>query len=195
MTAAASPETARSRWRAALTSSLAALLITAPAVTRAEVYRDTSVEMTTVPQLDTGKYLGRWYEIARFPVRFEEGCVGVTADYALRDDGQIRVINTCRQDTLDGPVEQAEGRARVEGPGKLSVTFVPWLPFARGDYWVLYLDDDYSLSVVGAPSGKTGWILARSPQISAAQRAQAEAVLRRNGYDTSRLYSTPQPAP
>jgi len=160
----------------------------------AEVYRDTSVEMTTVARLDTDKYLGRWYEIARFPVRFEEGCVGVTADYALRDDGQIRVVNTCRQGTLDGPVEQAEGRARVEGPGKLSVTFVPWLPFARGDYWVLYLDADYSLSVVGSPNGKTGWILSRTPQITEAQRATAEAALQRNGYDTGRLYDTPQPA-
>ena len=81
----------------------------------------------------------------------------------------------------------ADGSARVEAPGRLSVTFVPWLPFARGDYWVLHLEPDYSVAVVGAPKGTTGWILARTPQISAAKRARAEQALVKNGYDISRL--------
>lgn len=153
----------------------------------AETYRDRDVEMTTVQELNVDRYLGLWYEIARFPNRFERGCVGVTAEYGLRDDGQISVLNTCRQGALNGPVEQAEGRARVDGPGKLSVTFVPWVPFARGDYWVLGLKSDYSVAVIGAPRGTTGWILARSPEISAADTDWAKTVLRRNGYDVGQL--------
>jgi len=69
----------------------------------------------------------------------------------------------------------------------LSVNFVPWLPFARGDYWVLYVASDYSLAVVGSPKGTTGWILARTPRISAKERAKAEGVLSKNGYDVREL--------
>jgi len=162
-----------------------ALSVSAPA--SAAEYRDRSVPMTVEGGLDLNRYLGKWYEIARFPNRFERGCVGVTAQYALREDGDIRVVNTCRKDTLDGPVTVADGSARVEAPGRLSVTFVPWLPFARGDYWVLYVASDYSLAVVGNPKGTTGWILARDAKISAKARAKAEAILAKNGYDTSRL--------
>ncbi|MDW4548589.1 lipocalin family protein [Defluviimonas sp. D31] len=158
----------------------------------AEAYRDRSVPIETVSELDIERYAGRWYEIARFPNSFEKGCVGVTADYTLRKDGQVSVLNTCRKGALDGPVKTAKGVARIEGPGKLSVTFVPWLPFARGDYWVLYLDADYSLVAIGTPRGKTGWILARQPMISAEQRSRAEAALRRNGYDTSKLIDVAQ---
>ncbi|NDR58810.1 lipocalin family protein [Aliiruegeria sabulilitoris] len=153
----------------------------------AESYRDRDVEMAPVKDLDLDRYLGRWYEIARFPNRFEKGCEGVTADYGLRPDGAISVLNTCRMGAPDGEVKTADGRAKVVGPGRLSVTFVPWLPFARGDYWVLYVDEGYNLAVVGAPRGTTGWILARTPSISATARSEAEDVLRKNGYDVSRL--------
>ena len=164
----------------ALTAAFGVLV--APAL-RAEQYRDRSIPMTVAADLDLSRYLGKWYEIARFPNRFEKGCVGVTAEYAEREGGTIEVINTCRKGTLDGPIEVAKGSARVEAPGRLSVTFVPWLPFARGDYWVLYVAPDYGLAVVGAPKGTTGWILSRTPQITAKQRADADQVLLKNGYD------------
>ena len=170
-------------WRAALAGLL--ILVCGPAV--AETYRDRNVEMVPVAERDLDRYLGKWYEIARFPNRFEKGCEGVTAEYALRADGKVSVLNTCRVGAPDGEVKQADGQAKVVGPGKLSVTFVPWLPFARGDYWVLYLDADYTLAVVGAPRGTTGWILARTPSISPEARSMAEKALVRNGYDPSRL--------
>lgn len=168
-------------------------LVFAAGTATAETYRDTNVDIAAVSDFDLPQYLGRWYEIARFPNSFEKGCVAVTADYAMRDDGQVSVINTCRKGTIDGPIKTAKGRARVEGAGKLSVTFVPWLPFARGDYWVLYLDDAYSVAAIGAPKGSTGWILARSPQIGAGAFEAASAALARNGYDVERLMMVPQP--
>ena len=163
------------------------LLVALALPASAAQYRDTSVPMTVEGALDLNRYLGKWYEIARFPNRFERGCVGVTAEYSMRSDGDVRVVNTCREGTLDGKVTVADGSARVEAPGRLSVTFVPWLPFARGDYWVLYVAPDYSMAVVGNPKGTTGWILARTPQISAKQRALAESILSINGYDISKL--------
>lgn len=151
------------------------------------VYRDTSVAMSVVTELDTTEYLGKWYEVARFPNRFEEGCVGVTAEYALREDGRISVLNTCFKGTLDGPKEQAEGIASVQSVGKLRVTFVPWLAWiASGDYWVLGLQD-YDVAVVGAPKGTTGWILARKPRLTQSEKDWALDVLSDNGYDLDAL--------
>ena len=163
------------------------------ALPAAAQYRDRAVPMGVVVNLDLDRYTGRWFEIARFPNRFERDCVAVTADYARLPDGTISVVNTCRKFTFDGEVQVAEGSARVEGPGRLSVNFVPWLPFARGDYWVLDITPDYSVAVVGEPSGSTGWILARSPRISPAALERAQAALRRNGYDTDQLYMVPHP--
>lgn len=163
------------------------LLLLLPFMALAGDYRDRSVPIGVVANLDLDRYLGKWYEIARYPNRFERNCQGVTAEYSRRPDGKIRVLNTCHKGSPTGPVEIAEGQASIAGPGKLDVTFVPWLPFAKGDYWVLHVDPGYQMAVVGEPKGRFGWILSRAPEISDATYARALAVLERNGYDTSKL--------
>lgn len=139
------------------------------------------------------RYLGRWYELARYENRFEKGCEGVTAEYAKQDDGMVQVINTCRKGGVGGEKDVADGKAKiVEGArgAKLKVSFF-W-PF-YGDYWVLDRAEDYSWSIVGEPSGKYLWILTRKPVLPVAER---EALVRRAaemGYDVSLLYFTAQP--
>ncbi len=162
-------------------------LMALPLSANAETYRDRSVPMTVAPNFDLNRYLGLWYEIARFPFSFEKGCAGVTAEYALREDGKVNVLNTCHEGTPDGPVRVSEGSATVEGNAQLSVGFVSFLPFIAGDYWVLHVEPDYSMAVVGAPKGSTGWILSRDKTLSAAKYERALQVLRDNGYDASRL--------
>ena len=157
------------------------------------VNRDLSTPLTTVEKVDVDRYLGRWYEIARFPNSFEKECEGVTADYARRDDGMISVINTCRKGATDGKKEVANGRARIVDPvtnSKLEVSFFG--PF-WGDYWIIGLAEDYSLSLVGEPSGRYLWILSRTPELSDEVRAQALADLKAKGYNTDALYFTRQP--
>ncbi|WP_338055551.1 lipocalin family protein [Shimia biformata] len=176
-----------------LVAALSLMLATTPAI--ADSYRDTAVPMQVDTGLDLNRYSGLWYEIARFPNRFEKNCFAVTAEYALREDGKISVVNTCRTGAVDGPVKQAEGVAIVAEPGKLEVGFAPGssvLPFLRGDYWVLDVTPDYSVAVVGTPAGRTGWILARSPQISDAALSEAMQVLSDNGYDVTELRAVPQ---
>jgi apolipoprotein D and lipocalin family protein len=165
---------------------LAALLLL-PSIGFADRFRDQSVPIASVSELDLGRYLGKWYEIARYPNWFERGCQGVTAEYSLRDDGKITVLNTCRKGAPDGPEKTAEGLAWVVAPGQLEVTFTPLLPFINGDYWVLHIEPDYSMAVVGAPKGSTGWVLARTPEIGEDAYARALAALAANGYDTARL--------
>lgn len=157
------------------------------------VNRQSEAPLPTAASLDPDLYLGRWYEIARLPNSFEKDCEGVTADYARRPDGLIEVVNTCRKGAPDGPAETAQGRARIVDAAtnaKLEVSFFG--PF-WGDYWILDLAEDYSLSLVGEPSGRYLWILARTPSISEETREAALVKLTSLGYDVSKLYFPAQP--
>lgn len=153
---------------------------------------------TTVPlpakQVDLTRYAGRWYEIGRYEAGFQRDCEGVTATYALRDDGLVEVINTCRQGSLAGDERSVEGKARVvEGSGdaRLKVSFFG--PFYIGDYWVLDRADDYSWSIVGEPSGRYLWLLSRSPRPSPQVRETIMSRASALGYDLSILRPTQQP--
>ena len=105
----------------------------------------------------------------------------------MKPDGKVRVVNSCREGAVDGPLRVSEGTAELVSDGKLEVGFVSFLPFITGDYWVIHLEPDYSMAVVGSPNGKTGWILSRSKQISQAKFDRATASLVANGYDLSAL--------
>lgn len=168
-------------------------LVFLSACAKPPVNRDLSIPLTTVEQVDVERYLGRWYEIARFPNSFEENCEGVTAEYARREDGLISVTNTCRKGAVDGPAKVANGRARIvdaESNAKLEVSFFG--PF-WGDYWILNLAEDYSLSLVGEPGGRYLWILARTPEITNETKSEAISHLKGLGYNTDALYFTKQP--
>ena len=149
----------------------------------------------TVEAVDLDRYLGNWFEIARFPNRFQRNCVGdVRASYARRADGRLDVINRCIGS--DGAIE-AKGIARVVDSrtrAKLKVRFAPavlsFLPFVWGDYWILGLAGDYSWAVVGSPDREYLWILARAPGLDGERFDAALAVARANGFDVGRLIET-----
>jgi len=150
--------------------------------------------LEVVPHVDLRRYLGTWYEIATIPQRFQKGCVGVTAEYALRNDGDIDVVNTCRQDTLDGKVRSVRGKAWVVDKAtnaKLKVRFF-W-PFS-GAYWIIELDPEYRWAVVGHPGRGYLWILSRTPQMDGALYDEIIRRVTAKGYDTSRIKKTLQPA-
>lgn len=154
------------------------------------VYRDTTVPIASKAVFDPARYLGTWYEVARFPVPFETGCVKVTAIYGRNADGSVSVRNICRNP--DGSVKsEITGTAEIVGPGRLKVSF-PSVPFGASDYWVLWVDEGYRTAVVGTPNGRSGWILNRDPQIPKDRLNAAREVLDFNGYDISRLMEVPQ---
>jgi len=151
-----------------------------------------------VPQpakpVELNRYLGRWYELARYEAGFQKDCEAVTADYSLLENGQVRVLNRCRQGAVDGPVKQSEGKAKVvEGSenAKLKVSFFG--PFYVGDYWVLDHADDYSWSIVGEPSGRYLWILSREARPGAETRQALRSRVQALGYELSLLRETQQP--
>jgi apolipoprotein D and lipocalin family protein len=144
--------------------------------------------------VDLARYLGRWYEIGRYEASFEAGCEGVTADYSMRDDGLIRVVNTCREGSPNGKLRAAEAKAKIvpdSNNAKLKVSFFG--PFYVGDYWVLDHGDDYEWSIVGEGSGKYLWLLSRAPVLDREKQNALVDRARQLGYDTSRIRYTQQP--
>lgn len=158
---------------------------------------NTHDEPRTVPSLELHRYLGTWYEIARLPERHEPAeYTDITATYTLNDDGTVRVDNRALDD--EGEPAQVVGQAMiVEGSGnaKLEVSFMPeglrWIPFTRGDYWVLRVDDDYRTALVGTPNRKHLWLLSRAPTIDAATRSAFLETAVEQGYDLGELITTP----
>jgi apolipoprotein D and lipocalin family protein len=148
-----------------------------------------------VSHVDLQRYVGTWYELAKIPNRFQKDCSqGTTAEYALREDGRISVVNRCIRP--DGTVKKAEGVARVVDAAtnaRLKVSFVSFLgirPF-WGDYWILGLDADYAYAVVGTPDRKYGWILCRTPDPEPQTLEAIWAVVRGQGYDPEDFEATP----
>jgi lipocalin/uncharacterized protein YbjT (DUF2867 family)/ligand-binding SRPBCC domain-containing protein len=187
-----------SRQRVAPRWATAVALMAATTLQPAAAPAQTPPPVRAVPFVDLDRYTGDWFEIARFPNRFQRQCVGdVRATYARRSDGRVDVVNRCR--TAEGETA-ARGVARIVDErtfAKLKVRFAPswvsWLPMAWGDYWIIGLAPDYSWAVVGDPGRDYLWILARAPRLDDDSMAAARAVARDNGFDVDRLLPTSQP--
>ena len=140
------------------------------------------VDNSTVLSLDLNRYLGYWYEVARFDHFFERGTYYSMARYTMRDDGKIDVLNT---GIKDGRAEEAKGIAKTtDVPGLLKVSFFG--PFYN-EYRILMVDDDYQYALVGGHNHKFLWILSRTPQLDDATKANIVAEADSRGYDTNRL--------
>lgn len=143
--------------------------------------------MQTVSNVDLNRYMGTWYEIARFPHSFEKDLVGVTATYRIKDNGKVEVLNQGYKNTLDGKLKKAKGFAKVPDPnepGRLKVYFF-W-PFG-GDYLILDLDENYQWVLIGSNTRNYLWILSRTPQMPEAEYHRLVEKARLVGYDISRI--------
>jgi len=143
--------------------------------------------LEVVPHVELKRYLGKWYEIAHLPARFQEGCTNTTATYTLSEDGSISVLNECRR---SGKVKKAKGKAKVvdkNSGAKLKVTFF-W-PF-YGDYWIINLGKDYDYAVVGTPNRRYLWILSRTPQMDDGLFSHLIESVKSKGFDVNNLIKT-----
>jgi apolipoprotein D and lipocalin family protein len=156
--------------------------------------------IASVEALEVERYMGRWYDVASYPQRFQEGCQCTTATYTLEENGDVRVANACRVDSPREDETGIEGRAWVPDaarPGELLVQFF-W-PIPGADYWVVRLDEPeieggapYTLAIVSEPQMDTLWVLSREPVLSEARFAEVEAWLDEKGFDLARLKRVPQ---
>lgn len=154
--------------------------------------------LATIATLDVPRYMGTWYEIAKFPNRFQKICTGFAkATYSSLADGTLQVVNRCRTD--NGTTDEAIGAARQVGrpdSPKLKVRFAPailsFLPMVWGNYWVIDLDSGYRLAAVSEPKREYLWILARTPKVDKASYDALVARLAAQGLDVSKLVPTRQ---
>jgi len=151
-----------------------------------------------IASLDVARYMGTWYEIAKYPNRFQKKCVRNTrADYQAKPDGTLQVLNRCVM--ADGKTTEALGAARQVGPAdspKLQVRFAPawlsFLPMVWGNYWVIDLDPSYQLVAVSEPTREYLWVLSRTPKVNPANYQALLARLAQRGFDMKRLELSPQ---
>lgn len=152
----------------------------------------------TIPALEVPRYLGTWYEIAKFPNWFQRKCLSNTqAVYSVRPDGNLKVLNSCK--TADGEIAQAEGTARQIGASdspKLEVRFAPvwlsFLPIVWGDYWVIDLDPQYQVAAISDPRREYLWVLSRTPQLDNKTYDALLQRLQNQQFDTRKLELTQQ---
>ena len=151
-----------------------------------------------IPSLNVPQYMGTWYEIAKFPNRFQKMCASNTsAQYSAQPDGTLSVRNRCAD--AQGKVNEVEGQARQIGnatSSRLEVRFAPswlsFLPFVWGDYWVIDIDTGYQLVAVSEPKREYLWILSRTPEVSAKAYDELLERLVKSGFDVKRLERSKQ---
>ena len=182
--------------RASLFSILSALLIGLGS--SQAIAQQSGQAVNTIASLDVPRYLGTWYEIAKFPNWFQKKCASNTkAVYTAKPDGNLRVLNSCN--TASGETSEAEGLARQIGPKdspKLEVRFAPewlsFLPMVWGDYWVIDLDPQYQVAAVSDPRREYLWVLSRTPQLDPKVYADLLQRLKQQQFDIQKLELTNQ---
>lgn len=148
--------------------------------------------MHPTKDINVEQFMGTWYEIARFPHKFERNLVGVTASYRLKKNGKVEVINRGYENTLDGKPKKAKAFAKIPNPdetGRLKVYFF-W-PFGA-DYLVLDIDEDYTWALIGSSSPDYLWILSRTPQLPNDTYKKIVQKAKSIGYDVSKLETVKQ---
>lgn len=165
---------------------------------RAEIISNQQDNVTPVSSVDLKRYSGKWYEIAKIPNKFQKRCVGnTTANYSLKPDGNIEVINRCLK--KDGQYDEAIGKAKIKDKtsnAKLEVRFAPaalsFIPQVWGDYWIIDLDSKYQYAVVGNPDRKYLWILSRTPEMDDAVYQKILRKVEKMGYNPNKLAKASQ---
>jgi len=145
------------------------------------------MDKSVVENFELKRYLGTWYEIARFDHRFERNLVGVTATYSLREDGEIKVVNNGYKNDFDGFFKTAIGKAKITNLNCSAHLKVSFFWFFYSDYYIMELDKNYQWVVIGSSSDKYLWILSRTPQIEEPLNLEIIRKIEARGYDTGKL--------
>ena len=148
--------------------------------------------LETVQRVDLERFMGDWYVIANIPTFIEDGAHNAVESYQLDSDGTIATTFTFRKEGFDGPEKRYTPRGFVrdaESNAEWGMQFI-W-PFKQ-DYRIIYLTDDYSVTIIGRNKRDYVWLMAREPELSPERYAEAVEVIRAAGYDVTRLQRVPQ---
>ncbi len=150
-------------------------------------------EVELVDSVDVERYLGRWYEIARYQSGFEKNIYGATAEYSLREDGRIQVVNSGFKNSLDGKYKEVRAVAWVPDSNRPAALKVKFFGLFVSDYMIIGLDQkNYEWAIVGNNSRDFLWFLARTHEIDDVLYKKMEDIARSQGFDVEALYRVPQ---
>jgi apolipoprotein D and lipocalin family protein len=180
------------------TAVLPALLIFSTFVSAQKKDSDNKTQVQTVSSLDLQRYSGKWYEIARYPNKFQRKCVGnTTTTYSTKADGNLAVFNQCIM--KDGTIGKANGDAKITDNttnAKFEMSFAPkFKSFLSSDwdnYWVVDLDQNYQYAAVADPKRENLWILSRTPEMNDSIYQNVLRRVERLGFNPGKLIKTPQ---
>jgi apolipoprotein D and lipocalin family protein len=148
--------------------------------------------LETVEKVELERFMGDWYVIANIPTFLEKGAFNAVESYHLDEDGTIATSFTFRQDAFDGREKRYTPRGFVRNTqtnAEWGMQFV-W-PF-KGDYRIIYLAEDYSMTVIGRNKRDYVWVMARSPSLPESEFDHAMRIIEEAGYDTSQVLRVPQ---
>jgi lipocalin len=153
-----------------------------------------TLNTTPITGFELEKYLGTWYEIARFPHNFEKNLEGVTATYSMKKNGMVKVENAGYKNSLEGKFKTATGKAKYGGESSTGYLKVSFFLFFYGDYFIMELEKNYQWALIGSSSPNYLWILSRDPQMDDELYNELTQKLIDRGYDLSKLYKVKQPS-
>jgi apolipoprotein D and lipocalin family protein len=147
--------------------------------------------MDTVKQVDLERFMGKWYVIANIPTFVEKGAYNAVESYALNPDGTIATTFTFNKGGFDGPLKTHNPKGFVRD----STNALWWMQFIwpiKADFRIVWLEPDYSITVIARSKRDYVWIMAREPEIPQAKYDEIVAFLGGLGYDTSKIQKVPQ---
>lgn len=147
--------------------------------------------VTTVKNFDLNRYDGEWHEVSRLPNVFEKGVIAAKATYGVGLAGPVSVLNEGLKE--NGESTSIKGHATVISDGKLKVRFNPFpANLFAGNYWVLWVNDNYTRAIVGSPNRKYLWLLAKDPKDKASDFTEPLQYIKTQGFDIENLYHNPK---
>jgi apolipoprotein D and lipocalin family protein len=160
---------------------------------QAQVVESNLAPIQVVDHVDLDRYAGKWFEIAKYPNRFQRNCTEATAEYTKLPNGKIQVLNTCKRNK-DHQVKDILGEATVKDTvtnAKLNVTFLPswlrWTKIGLGKYWIIDLEPNYEYAVVSEPKREYLWILSRTPSLKSSTYSKILEKIVAQGLDPKKL--------
>ncbi|WP_079666143.1 lipocalin family protein [Soonwooa buanensis] len=150
-----------------------------------------SNNLQVVQNFDADKYLGTWYEVARFDFKFEKDLKNVTANYSKREDGKIKVVNK-GFNFVKNKWEEATGKAKFVGSENEAALKVSFFGPFYSEYNVVMMEPDYQTALIFGESTDYMWMLSRTKSIPEATKQRYIEFAQKHGYDTSKLVWTQQ---
>jgi apolipoprotein D and lipocalin family protein len=148
--------------------------------------------ITVVPKVDLPRFMGDWYVIANIPTFIEKGAHNAMESYRQNADGSIATTFTYRQDSFNGPQKRYEPTGFVQDKNSNAIWGMRFVWPIKADYRIVYLDPDYTQTIIGREARDYVWIMARTPSIPEADYQRLLALLGREGYDVTQIRKVPQ---